>query len=218
MRDLLAVVSHPDDETFGCGGALALNARDGSHSVVLCLTSNPSERSEELKAASKALGIDRPTVLGLEEIKVQDGVIRDVSDFIVSKRPHVVVTHIPFDYHRDHGATYQIVKEAVEWAAHATTYGEPWLVERLLLMEVNTLIPSPHVLLDISDVMDMKMAAVECYPSQLVKFQDGYYERFTLKKAELRGVQAGCPYAEAFIEEPVNRNGPFYAEKASRSL
>jgi len=212
------VVSHPDDETFGCGGALAVNAQQGGLSQVLCMTSDPPERGDELRAACVVLGIGKPMIMGLEKISADDGVIRQVSDLIASFRPDVVITHLPTDYHRDHRATYDIVKEAVEWSAHTTTYEEPWLVGRLLLMEVNTLISSPHVLLDVSDVWALKEAAVENYPTQLAKFEDGYYQRFTRAKAELRGVQGGCDFAEAFIEEPLQRNGPFYETKASKSL
>ena len=218
MRRVLAVVSHPDDESFGCGGALALNARQGGLSHVLCLTSDPPERGDELRAACEALGISDPVIMDLEEISVDANIIRRVSDHIASLRPDVVITHLPADYHRDHRATYEIVKEAVEWAAHTTTYDMPWLVGRLLLMEVNTLISSPHVLLDVSDVWRLKEAAVESHTSQLAKFKDGYYQRFTRAKAELRGVQGGCEYAEAFLEEPLQRNGPFYEAKASKSL
>lgn len=218
MRRVLAVVSHPDDETFGCGGALALNAQQGGLSQVLCLTSDSPERGDELRAACEALGISEPVITGLEKISADDGVIRQVSDHIASFRPDVVITHLPTDYHRDHRATYEIVKEAVEWAAHTTTYEEPWLVGRLLLMEVNTLISSPHVLLDVSDVWALKEAAVESYPTQLAKFEDAYYQRFTRAKAELRGVQGRCDYAEAFREEPLQRNSPFYETKATKSL
>lgn len=197
---------------------MALNALQGCSSQVLCLTSDPAERGDELRAACEALGISEPVIVGLEKISADDGVIKLVSDHIASFRPDVVITHLPTDYHRDHRLTYKVVKEAVEWAAHTTAYGEPWLVGRLLLMEVNTLISSPHVLLDVSDVWALKEAAIESYPTQLAKFKDGYYQRFTRAKAELRGVQGGCNYAEAFIEEPLQRNGPFYEAKASKSL
>ena len=216
-RGLLAIVAHPDDETFGCGGTLAAHA---SHAPVdvLCLSCSPSERREELYSAAEALGIEEPTVF--DDLHVESGVrlIRRVSDVIVEKNPRVVVTHLPFDYHREHRAAYEAVKEAVEWAAHTTTYDKPCHVERLLLMEVNTLIPQPHVLVDVTESMDVKMEAVERYTSQLEKFPWGYYQNINLKKAELRGVQAGCLYAEAYLEESVPSHGPFYETKATRSL
>lgn len=216
-RGLLAIVSHPDDETFGCGGTLAAHAADAPVDV-LCLTCNPPERRDELYSAARALGIGEPTVFDYLHVEKNDQLIRRISDVIVEKRPRVVVTHLPFDYHREHRAAYEAVKEAVEWAAHTTIYEEPWLVERLLLMEVNTLIPQPHVLVDVTESMDKKMEAVERYTSQLAKFPWGYYQKINLKKAELRGVQAGCVYAEAYLEEPVPSNSPFYEAKATRSL
>ncbi len=216
-RGLLAIVSHPDDETFGCGGTLAAHT-DNAPVDVLCLTCNPPERREELFSAAQALGLGEPTVFDDLHVGDSPSLIRLVSDVIVEKNPSVVITHLPFDYHREHRAAYEVVKEAVEWAAHTTTYDEPCLVERLLLMEVNTLIPQPHVLVDVTGVMDRKMEAVDSYTSQLAKFPWGYYQKYNMKKAELRGVQAGCVYAEAFLEEPMPSNGPFYEAKATRSL
>jgi len=136
-------------------------------------------------------------VLDEERLAIDGDFGERISEVIVSTRPSVVITHLPFDYHREHRIAYEVVREAVEWAAHTTTYDDPWIVERLLLMEVNTLIPSPHVAVDISDVMERKVDAMDCYASQLSKFPWGYYREFNTKKAELRGVQAGCRYAEA---------------------
>jgi LmbE family N-acetylglucosaminyl deacetylase len=215
MGGILAVVSHPDDETFGCGGTLALYAEE---SRVLCLTCNPRNRKVEIERACKALGLAEPIVLMEDNVQSSKELIKRVADAIVTERPRIVVTHLPFDYHAQHKAAYEVVKEAIEWAAHTTTYKEPHLVERLLLMEINTLIPSPHVLVDISETMKRKRAAVESYDSQLTKFHWGYYQRFIDKKAELRGAQANCEFAEAFVEESVAKNGPFYEAKTTKNL
>jgi len=217
-RGLLAVVSHPDDETFGCGGTLALHASRGAPVDILCLSCDPPERLAEIRGAAEELGVREPLVLEERKVVGSPELIRRVSDAIVGLRPRVVVTHVPFDYHREHKATYKVVREAVEWAAHTTTYAEPCVVERLLLMEVNTLIPSPHVLVDVSGAMDRKRRAIGRHVSQTAKFSWGYYEAFSEKKAELRGVQGGCAYAEAFLEEPLPRSGPFYPVKSVDSL
>ena len=214
MGGILAVVSHPDDETFGCGGTLALHA----DSRVLCLTCNPRDRKVELKVACKALGLAESIIFMEDNVVPSRSLIKRVADVIVAERPRIVVTHLPFDYHADHRATYEVVKEAIEWASHTTTYEKSCLVERLLLMEINTLIPSPHVLVDISETMVRKRAAVEAYKTQLVKFSWGYYQNFSDKKAELRGAQSNCAHAEAFVEESLAKNGPFYEAKATRNL
>jgi LmbE family N-acetylglucosaminyl deacetylase len=155
MGNILAIISHPDDETFGCGGTLALHASDDHEVGVLCLTCSPSERRSELERAASIIGVDEPIIFPEERLADGPETIRRISDVIVERRPEVVLTHVPFDYHREHRLTHELVKEAVEWAAHTTTYEEPWLVERLLLVEINTLIPTPHVLVDTSDVYDL---------------------------------------------------------------
>lgn len=215
---ILAIFAHPDDETFGCGGTLAHHAEAGHSVGALGLTCSDPERGPELRRAAEALGIGEPIIFPEESLEPTPELIRRVSDVIVERRPGIVITHLPFDYHREHRAAHGLVKEAVEWAGHETIYGDPWVVGRLLLMEVNTLIPSPHVIVDVSDAWPRKKAAIETYTSQLAKFQWGYYQDFMEKKAELRGVQGGCDNAEAFQVEPLAVNSPFFPEKATRSL
>ena len=214
---LLAIVAHPDDETFGCGGSLALHSERYTVSV-LCLTCPTEERRRELQEASKVLGIEKLTVFDENTLSNENKTVTRVSDVIVSMQPEIVITHLGFDYHREHRLALKLVKEAIEWAAHTTAYGEPWMVNRLLEMEVNTLIPIPQFILDITGAFDRKMEAAEHYRSQLAKFPEGYYQRFSKLKAELRGVQGGCRYAEAFIEEPLTKNSPFYRLKSTSNL
>ena len=214
---VMAVVSHPDDETFGCGGTLARHVSAGVDTRVICLTCNPVERRAEFEAATDVLGASSSIWMN-ENVAPSPDLIRELADVIDEARPRVVITHVPFDYHREHKACYEVVKEAVEWAAHTTMYEDAWQVERLLLMEVNTLIPNPSVYVDISGSFGLKMGAVEKYSSQLAKFPWGYYERFNRKKAELRGAQCDVDFAEAFIEEALPRNGPFYSRKSSGLL
>lgn len=215
---LLAIVAHPDDETLGCGGTLALHSEMGKTMKVLCLTCPDDERRRELQKAAEVLGIQELAVFNENKLSGENESVTRISDVIVSTQPEVIITHLGFDYHREHRLASKLVKEAIEWAAHIATSTEPWRVERLLKMEVNTLIPTAHIIVDITEAFNRKMEAIECYPSQLAKFQDGYYQRFSKLKAELRGVQGGCRYAEAFIEEPLTKNSPFYRLKSTSNL
>ena len=215
---ILAIFAHPDDETFGCGGTLALHAEAGHSVGALCLTCSDPGRGPELRQAAEALRIGEPIIFPEENLEPSSELIRKVSDVIVERRPRIVITHLPFDYHRDHRAAHRLVKEAVEWAGHETIYEDPLVVGRLLLMEVNTLIPSPHIVVDVSNAWPRKEAAIEAYVSQLVKFQWRYYQEFMAKKAELRGVQGGCVHAEAFLVEPLAVNSPFFPDKVTGYL
>jgi len=214
---LLAIVSHPDDETFGCGGTLTKHARTGKEVRVLCLTCNPRNRRDEFFNAVQALNV-KADLLERDNVTESTDLIKETADYIDDFRPGTIITHLAFDYHNEHKTCYGVVKEAIEWAAHTTMYEDAWLVNRLLLMEVNTLIPNPSVLVDVSNSYDAKEKAIHQYTTQLAKFPWGYYQRVNRKKAELRGVQCDVEYAEAFIEESLPRDGPFYMEKSTNLL
>ena len=82
-RRLLAVVAHPDDETFGSGGVLAKYAAEGAQVFLLCATrgevgeiSDPAlatrdnlgqVREQELRSACDVLGIEQPLFLGYRD-------------------------------------------------------------------------------------------------------------------------------------------------------
>ena len=217
-RGILTIAAHPDDETFGCGGAMALHSRYGHKCSVLILTCSDGERKGESEEAMNLLRVNELTVLNHKRISLNHGLVDEISDFIVEVKPEIVITHIPWDYHREHRIAYRAVKEALEWSGHFTKYGNPWKVSRLLLMEVNTLIPSPQIILDVSNVFEEKMKAIFCYKSQIQKLPDNYYVKLNRAKAVLRGVQGGCEYGEAFFEEALNKNSPFYQEKSSKNF
>ena len=82
-RCLLAVMAHPDDETFGCGGTLARYAAEGVHVALICATRGeageisdaalatpedlPQVRENELRAACHVLGVKELHMLGYRD-------------------------------------------------------------------------------------------------------------------------------------------------------
>lgn len=76
MKRLLCVFAHPDDESFGPGGSLALWAKQGIEIFVLCVTKgdaggekgmNPEEvgklRAKEIEEAAAVLGVKHVSFL-----------------------------------------------------------------------------------------------------------------------------------------------------------
>jgi LmbE family N-acetylglucosaminyl deacetylase len=87
-RSLLAVVAHPDDESFGLGAILAAFARSGTKVTVLCFSAGEASslgrdmvggaflhevRAQELSEAAAVLG-----VAGLERCRYPDGRLEEV--------------------------------------------------------------------------------------------------------------------------------------------
>jgi len=81
-RGILAAFAHPDDETFGAGGVLALAAAAGLPAWLICTTNgdeggeadehgdhamDPEIRIAELRCACDALGIAEPILLGYRD-------------------------------------------------------------------------------------------------------------------------------------------------------
>jgi LmbE family N-acetylglucosaminyl deacetylase len=128
---LVAVVAHPDDESFGCGSLIALAAAAGAKVTVVCATcgeaGEPSPRTDlagrtlgevreaELRRAARLLGADRVVMLGYADSGF-DGdcprgtlcaapladVTHRLGAVLTALRPTVLLTLDGSDGHRDH--------------------------------------------------------------------------------------------------------------------
>jgi LmbE family N-acetylglucosaminyl deacetylase len=144
---LLAVVAHPDDESFGLGSVLAWAAAHGADTAVCCATRGeagepapgsglapealPVARIRELREAAALLGVGRvdlldyadsgmvgePTPGTLVHAPFEDVVTAVVAE-VDAVRPSVVVTLDAGDGHRDHARIRDATLAAVERAAH----------------------------------------------------------------------------------------------------
>ena len=216
---VMTVFAHPDDETFSAGGTIAKHVKKGEKAISVCLTTH-EERIEEFEQATKILGA-KTEMLPFKEItyqyfnEIKSALIQKILEF----KPKIVITHIPYDYHFEHRLTHSIVMEAVEWAAHTTQFKEEaHLVENIYLAETTVLLPFPQFLVDISDVWEIKQEAISVYNSQLLKGGPGFYIKFQKKRSELRGIQAGVAYAEAYDLFPIPKVGPFKPRKYFETL
>src|SRR5688500_13119669 len=137
---LMAVLAHPDDESFAVGGALAKYAALGVETYVVTATrgergrhftdvDRPSDeevgrvREAELRAAARVLGVREVTFLDYHDGEVDaadpaEAVARIVAE-LRRVRPHVVLTFDPFGLygHPDHVAICQLTTAAVAAAA-----------------------------------------------------------------------------------------------------
>jgi LmbE family N-acetylglucosaminyl deacetylase len=150
---LLAILAHPDDESMGVGGILAMYAAQGVETYLITATrgeqgwfgkpkENPGPealgkiREAELHAAAKVLGLHEVTFLDYRDGEVVDANGEEITaalvDHIQRIRPDVVVA---FDQnglygHPDHILVTRYATEAVARAARPDS-GQPHLVSKL---------------------------------------------------------------------------------------
>jgi LmbE family N-acetylglucosaminyl deacetylase len=209
---ILVVVAHPDDESIGAGGTIRRHVDQGIVVDVHCMTGN-AERNEELKAACGILGARNLYLSERDDFAVGEELINEVVGAILKSRPTIVITHHESDYNRNHQQCAFIVKQAVEWASHKTVFDDAHRVERIYNMEINTMIPHPHVLVNVSESYDAALTALKKHKSQVRK-ADSFYTQLYDTRTRLRGVQAKCKRAEAFTITLPEHAGPFYEKNS----
>jgi len=200
MADILVFAPHPDDAEIGAGGTLAHHARLG-YKVVLCdltrgeMASNgtPEERQAEAAEAARVLGLAVRENLSLPDrgLEPTPEKVRVVAEAVRRWRPGVVLAPLAEDRHPDHAAAERLVREGVFSAglAHYECDGKPHRVGAVVRYFVNY--PAePDFVVDVSDVYEVKRAALEAYRSQFQRegrratpLNRGYLEWIELRDA-----------------------------------
>ena len=172
-------------------------------------------KAEEVRAACRILGVEDVTFFRADDaiLLASTEHIRRLARLIRKMRPDMVLTHFPREgdaFCSPHPITGQITLHAIQFAGSvdpgdrnpphsvaqvfffgssaARCRGDVWDAEGGYYSDV---------FVDISDVIDKKLAALDCLVSQ------GYSGAYARKRIEAVdgsfGERVGCPYAEAFI-------------------
>jgi LmbE family N-acetylglucosaminyl deacetylase len=218
---VMVITAHPDDSEFGAGGTVAKLVREGRE-VAYCIVTNGNKgssdramtperlatvRAEEQRNAARVLGVERVSFLGYPDGEVEDtrDLRRDVSREIRRFRPDLVICQSPNRTynlgasHRDHrtvggvvlDCVYPLARDHMAFPELLPDF-EPHKVREVYVMQWN----EPHVVNDISDVIDLKLKALACHASQFKDFA-GVEARVRQRNKEL-GAARGYAYAETF--------------------
>ena len=220
----LVVSAHSADFVWRAGGAIALYAKRGWRIRVICLSLGArgesakmwrepgvtmekvkSARVDEARRAADILGADIE-FYGLEDypLRVPDEVVFRLADEFRSLRPEWVLTHGMEDpYNADHPLTSTVTQEArVIAQAHGHKYPEaPIGAPQVFMFEPHQTEQcnfKPQVILDITEVWDLKRKAFETQAAQ--EYMWDYYTRVGLN----RGIQGArnsgrkMTYGEAY--------------------
>lgn len=206
--------AHPDDEILGAGGTLARHVMAGEEVHAIVVADGASSRaSDEMKVALEKDAARAAETIGFTSIRLESlpdqrldtvafvdltQIIESILDDI---QPHVVYTHFPGDVNVDHG----LVARAT-WTA-CRPYARPQL-RRFAVFEtpsstewawpVNDSSLQPNLFVDITETLDTKIAAMECYQSELREYPHPRSSRSLRERAAYWGSHVGRRAVEPF--------------------
>lgn len=207
-RRVLVLAPHMDDETIGCGGAICQHVRAGSRVEVLFLTDGAKgfeaedlrslshaarceRRRAESEDAARVLGVSATHYLDLPDgsSQVDDHSLAAMLAVLESVSPDLV--YLPFltDSHHDHRTTVALFLAACR--------SRPTF-DSLLCNCYEVWAPLlPNHIVDITDDIEQKMAALQCYASQLA--MNDYLSSVRGLNAYRAIANRSQGYAEAFF-------------------
>lgn len=220
-RSVVAVGAHPDDVEGGCGGTLLKMADAGSRVTIVSVTNGEKGsfdepdipypevvriREAEARAAAALIGAEYLS-LGAEDQFLFDSKEIRLALAEVFRRVEcdLVLASPPVDYQADHTLAGDLALEACHLAALPQLRSEypPLAYDPVMYYYDATLSLDfqPTFYVDISDVMERKMALYATHPSQVraAELEHGWgLGEAGRTKARLRGMQSGVKYAEGF--------------------
>ena len=222
-RRLLVLAPHPDDESIGCGGTLALAAADGAAVHVVFLTDGrqgdpalralpdggvtrraaetalASRRREEALAAMAVLGVQAWTFADAPDGALDTAVAATaavIAPLLAQLRPDVVLLPCFTDRHADHFAANRCLFAAVDLLGTSACAGL-----RVLGFEAWSPVYA-NLVVDVAPVYDRKLRAIACHASQTADADylggvDG------LNRFRAVSAMARTTHAEAFLAAPL---------------
>lgn len=169
----LVFAPHPDDEVFGCGGAIMRHVQhstpvqviivsDGTYGVSAeAANDHAIQRQNESIAAAHELGYGIPAFWHYQDrqISYSEKLIQQILSSIQETGADLVYVPSILEMHPDHRALGMAVSEAVRRIGKMI---------RVAFYEVGVPL-HPNLLLDISDLVTRKSAAMTCFSSQNAK-------------------------------------------------
>ena len=216
---VLVVVAHPDDIDFSMSGTVAALVEAGStvhYAIATSGEAGPPEdaprdelaatREAEQRAAAAAVGVTDVRFLGQPDGHLVPGLElrRAISRVIRQVRPDLVLTQSPerrwdhvYASHPDHLAVAEATMAAVypdarNPHAHVELLDEGHEPHAVPEVWVSWLEPS-DVLIDITEVLDRKVAALSAHTSQVAWIEDveGFLRAWGAETSAQHGLPAG---------------------------
>lgn len=237
---IVVVVAHPDEESIRYGGTIAKHVKLGHKATIVVLTrggmghaSMPQAqlceiRTQEVSKAAKILGADL-IMLDYEDQWIPADSLalgKALIDPLRQVKPDVILCHDPTVFPCDQSNTARgvlVAAHRIYFPLLVTQHPPVPIPDIYHLPEMNQ---KPDVYIDITDVIETKVAAMRCHRTQIDAARDLYWksvdaplsereasrveELWTqdqLRRDRFWGDQSSAEYAEAFVafRSPLHR-------------
>jgi len=226
--DILAIGVHPDDVELGCSGTIINEIKNGKKVGVIDLTQGElgtrgsiESRYEEAARAADIMGISVR-----ENLKMRDGfflndeahqllLIRAIRKF----QPEIILSNALEDRHPDHGRAGKLIADASFLAGLAKIGtidqdGQPqerWR-PKYILHYIQDRLHEPDLIIDISEVFEQRMRAIEAYSTQFYNpemetegprtyISTPDFRESVVARARMLGKRIGVRYGEGFTTQ-----------------
>ena len=223
--DILAFGAHPDDIELGCAGTLLVEKLNGKKIGIIDLTrgelgtrGTAEIREQEAADGAKILGVDVR-----ENLEFADGFFindethqRRIIQIIRKYQPEVILCNAPEDRHPDHGKASQLVEDALFLSGlrkietyDGTELQKDWR-PTYLFNYIQDRYLKPDFVLDISAVMEQKIASIRAYKTQFDNADTNEPQTYIstpdfldsiIYRAKMFGKMIGVQYAEGYISK-----------------
>jgi LmbE family N-acetylglucosaminyl deacetylase len=216
---VLAIAAHPDDEVLGCGGVLALHARQGDAVTIVIACEGESLRygpdgvgqGSHIQRAAAAIGCADVRHLrfadqALDTMRLTE-IIAPLEAIVREIRPRIVYCQHGGDVNRDHHLLFEaalVATRPTETCIEAvyafdTASSTEWGFPRRFI---------PDTWIDISSTLDAKLAGMACYESELRPYPHPRSLKALEYRARAHGNQVCMEAAEVFMTvRRVHRDG-----------
>ncbi len=202
-KRVLVLAPHPDDETIGCGGSLALHVAAGDPVKVVFLTNGAKGdmagrferqfyialRQEEARKACDCLGGMDIEFWPYEDRELENspGVRKRIEKLLETYAPDLIYAPSPLEFHPDHRAACAFLCAAVQRFDYSCN---------IAFCEINQPL-RVNLLVDITSVLKQKIMALKAYQSQL---DERPYDEVAIALSRFRSMTLpkGVTHAEGF--------------------
>ena len=212
---VVVIAAHPDDELLGAGGTLARHVRDGDEVHAIIVADGAGSRypdelvstlEKQARRAAEVIGFTSLQFLSLPDQRLDtvplieltqrlEGVLDEIE-------PGTVYTHFPEDVNADH----RLVSRCA-WTA-CRPYARPQL-QKFAVFETPSStewawpMPGtefrPNQFVDVTDTLETKIAAMECYETELRDYPHPRSSRALRERAAYWGSHVGRLAAEPLL-------------------